>query len=100
MDRPSRALVTAALTALTFVAAYPVARVAEHLVYGDPNPAAIVASGRVALYWRAGVVACLAVCLAPVYFERSARPQWILTNLTRLVAVAAACLALQAVVVP
>lgn len=100
MDRPSRALLASALSALTVVAAYPVARTAEHFAFGEPNPAAIVASTRVALYWRAGVVACLAVALWPVYFELTSRPRWLVAHLTWGVALAAAVLAAQAALVP
>lgn len=100
MDSASRALVTAALSALTFVAGYPIARVAERFAFGEPNPVAIVASGRIALYWRSAIVACVAVCLAPAYFELTARPRPILNNLTLWIVLAAALLAAQSALVP
>ncbi len=100
MDRRARLQVTFALSALTFVGGYPIARVAEHLVYGDPNPVAIVASSNIALYWRSGVVACVAASLAPVFYELTAHPRRIITNLTVWIVVAATLIAAQSALVP
>lgn len=95
-----RAPVAVALSLVSIVFWYPVARVGEHFAFGEVNPAAVVASNRIALYWRTGIVVALAVALAPVFYDLTRRPAAVLARLPWLIGVACAALALQAVFVP
>lgn len=100
MRDAARTWLAAACSLIVVVLGYPLARVGEHLAFGETNPAVIVASNRIALYWRTGIVVCLAIALFPVFFELARRPEALVARLPLFLLVASLALAIQVALVP
>jgi hypothetical protein len=102
MPRPLPRLVVAALAALLSVPlTYAALRGYDVLFKSEPNPATVIWSARVAMFWRLGVAAYVAGMVAPLAYGLAQR------DLARMVralpvlgAVAAALLALQGALLP
>lgn len=100
MRDATRSLIAAALSLIALSFVYPIARVGEHFAFGETNPAVVVASNRIALYWRTGIVACFVVALLPVFFELTKRPAAVLRGLPYFIGAASVAMVLQAIFVP
>jgi hypothetical protein len=64
--RRVEAAVVAALLVALMVASYGVIRVIQARLFPEPNPALVVWSTRIGLFWRMGLVAYLALVLSPL----------------------------------
>lgn len=89
----------AALVAL--VVTYAAARIAQASLWPEPNPALVVWSTRIAMYWRVAIGAYVGSLVAPVVFLLARRDlARVARGLSVAVLVAAALLALQTVAFP
>ncbi len=88
-----------ALASVTFL--YAAVRVAQAILFPEPNPALIVWSTRIALFWRIGLVVYASLMLVPMALRWARRD---LVGACRAAAwaipVAAAALAFQSAVFP
>jgi hypothetical protein len=92
------ALIAACTTA---TALYAVLRVAQALIFPEPDPALVIWSEHAGFFWRAWTVAYLGGMAAFLAWLASARhAQDLATVLARALPVAAALLTLQALLVP
>jgi hypothetical protein len=93
--------VTAVNALLAVVATYAVIRGYDVLFGSEPNPATVVWSTRVAMFWRLGIGVYVAGMVAILAFVAARRDLAVTTRVTAsLVPIVGALLAIQAVFLP
>lgn len=100
-SRLERAVPTALAALLTVVATYAVLRAYDVLFRSEPNPATLIATVNIAMFWRLGIGCYVAGAVATGVFFATERHA---TLVSRIVAAAvpivAAMIALQGVFLP
>lgn len=78
-------------------AAYALLRVAQYLIFTEPNPALVIYSEHAAYFWRSWLAAYFGVAVG---FASWLTPERVLRHLPRAIVIAASLLVLQVVFVP
>ena len=95
------AAIVAANALLAVVVTYAVLRAYDVLFKSEPNPATVIVSAKIAMFWRLGVGAYVAGMIAFVVYFAARKNLGLTTRVTaHLVTIAFAIVALQGVFLP